>query len=337
MKTQATTCKLTIARAAALARGNAALMVCLALSTVGLCRSATAGESTIITFNAPGAGTSSGQGTFAYSINQQGTIAGFYLDKSNVYHGFVRTQRGHITTFDAPGAAGTFAANINPAGVIAGDYFDVNNVQHAYLRTPDGNFTTFDAPGAGTGAGQGTFTGFLDCINPEGAMTGYSLDTNNVFHGYLRAHDGNITIFDAPGEGTGAGQGTIAAGIDPERSITGEYFDTSNVSHGFVRAAHGDLIKVDVRGAGTGSGQGTYPASINTRGDIVGQYVDAGGVNHGFVRTQHGDITTFDIQGAGGGSGQGTIPGSSDPAGGITGYYVDASGVSHAFLRLLNQ
>jgi hypothetical protein len=83
MKTQATTCKLAIARAAALARGNAALMVCLALSTVGLCRSATAGESTIITFNAPGAGTRSGQGTFAFSINQQGAIAGFYLDKSN--------------------------------------------------------------------------------------------------------------------------------------------------------------------------------------------------------------------------------------------------------------
>ncbi len=217
MQMQATTCKLTIARAAALARGNAALMVCLALSTVGLCRSATAGESTTITFDAPGAGTAAGQGTFAYSINQRGTIAGFYLDKSNVYHGFVRNQRGHITTidvsgagtaafqgtcpmaviaegaiagfyadssfvyhgfvrdpdghittFDAPGAAGTFAANINPAGVIAGDYSDVNNVQHAYLRTPDGNFTTFDAPGAGTGANQGTFTGFLDCINPEG-------------------------------------------------------------------------------------------------------------------------------------------------------------------------
>jgi hypothetical protein len=397
MKTQAKTCKLTIARAAALARGNAALAVCLALCTVGLGRSATAGESTIITFDAPGAGTSAGQGTFAFSINQQGAIAGYYLDMSNVYHGFVRTRRGHITTFDvsgagtgafqgtlpygsnpegaiagfyadssyvyhgfvrapdgnittfdAPDAGSTFAANINPAGVIAGDYSDVNNVQHAYVRTPDGNFTTFDAPGAGTGAFQGTFTGFLDCINPEGAMTGYSLDTNNELHGYVRARDGNITTFDAPGAGTGAGLGTLPAGIDPARTIAGEYFDASNVSHGFVRAAHGDIINVDVPGAGTGSGQGTYPGYINTRGDIVGQYVDAGGVNHGFVRTQRddnhdfariqrGDITTFDVPGAGSGSGQGTIPGSSDPAGGITGYYVDASGVYHAFLRLLDQ
>jgi hypothetical protein len=64
--------QLTIARAAAPARGNAALEVCLALFTVGLGRSAASGESTIITFDAPGAGTSAGQGTFAFSINQRG-------------------------------------------------------------------------------------------------------------------------------------------------------------------------------------------------------------------------------------------------------------------------
>ena len=139
MKTQVTTCKLTIARAATLARRNAALMVCLTLSTVGLCRSATAWESTTITFNAPGAGTGSGQGTFAFSINQQGTIAGFYLDESNVYHGFVRNQRGDITTFDVQGAGGgsgqgTIPGSSDPAGGITGYYLDASGVSHAFLR-----------------------------------------------------------------------------------------------------------------------------------------------------------------------------------------------------------
>jgi hypothetical protein len=133
----------------------------------------------ITTIDVSGAGTGAFQGTLPYGSNPEGAIAGFYADSSFVYHGFVRAPDGKITTFDAPGAAGTFAANINPAGVIAGDYFDVNNVQHAYLRTPDGNFTTFDAPGAGTGTGQGTFTGFLDCINPEGAMTEFGNRRNN--------------------------------------------------------------------------------------------------------------------------------------------------------------
>jgi len=256
---------------------------------LGLCLSATARESTIITFDAPGAGTSAGQGTLPFSINPRGAIAGFYMDKNNVNHGFV--------------------------------------------RAPDGDITTFDAPGAGTGAFQGTMTGFIDCINQKGAMTGYLIDASNLYHGYVRAPDGNITSFDAPGAGTGAGQGTRPAGINAAKMIEGDYFDASNVSHGFVRDAHGYIINVDVPGAGTGAFQGTYPSTINTRGDIVGQYVDAGDVNHGFLRTKRGHITTFDVSSAGSGSGQGTIPNSNDPEGEITGYYVDASGVLHGFLR----
>jgi len=359
--------------------------VCLALCILSLGLSASAQEPRIITFDAPGAGTAAGQGTFAYSINPQGTIAGFYFDENNVYHGFLRTKSADITTFDVSGAGtaafqgtlafgsnpegtiagfyidssyvihgflrqpngaisaidvsgagGTFAANINPAGVIAGDYFDANFVQHAYIRAPHGKITTFDAPGAGTGAGQGTFTQFLDCINPRGAMTGYSTDDNNLNHGYVRDPDGKITTFDVPGAGTGAFQGTVSEGIDPAGTIAGQYADASYVVHGFVRTAKdgGDIINVDVPGAGTGAGQGTYPVNIDSQGDIVGQYVDAGGVNHGFLRAMSGEITTFDVSGVGTAAFQGTIPNSSNAAGEITGYFVDASNVAHGFLKI---
>src|SRR5271165_2844222 len=173
MKTQAQTCKLIIARAVALARGNAALVVCLALFTVGLGPSAIAGESAIITFDAPGAGTGAGQGTFAFSINQWGTIAGFYLDKSNVYHGFVRTERGHITTFDVSGAGtgafqGTLPYGSNPEGAIAGFYADSSYGYHGFVRAPDGHITTFDAPDA-----AGTFAAN---INPAGLIAGDYVD-----------------------------------------------------------------------------------------------------------------------------------------------------------------
>src|SRR5712691_8117212 len=46
------------------------------------------------------------------------------------------------------------------------------------------NSITFDVPGAGTGPGQGT-QGIH--INPAGAITGYYLDSGDVFHGYVRA------------------------------------------------------------------------------------------------------------------------------------------------------
>lgn len=190
-----------------------------------------------------------------------------------MYHGFVRTQRGHMTTFDVSGAGtgvfqGTLPFGSNPEGAIAGFYADSSYVYHGFVRAPDGHITTFGAPGAGTGANQGTFTEFLDCINPEGAMTGYYVDINNELHGYVRARDGKITIFDAPGAGTGAGLGTLATGIDPASRIVGEYFDASNVSHGFVRAAHGDIINVDAPGAGSGSNQGTYQG-ISTREETL--------------------------------------------------------------------
>ena len=80
-----------------------------------------------------------------------GTIAGFYLDASCVFHGFLRARDGTITTFDAPGAVnGTSPSGINPAGAITGTYFDASFVGHGFLRARDGTFTTFDASRAST-------------------------------------------------------------------------------------------------------------------------------------------------------------------------------------------
>jgi len=44
-----------------------------------------------------------------------------------------------------------------------------------------------------------------------------------------------ITTFDAPGAGTGPGQGTQALAINEGEHIAGSYIDASNVFHGFLR------------------------------------------------------------------------------------------------------
>ena len=183
-------------------------------------------DGAITTFDAPGAGTGPGQGTRPFSINPGGTISGRYVDAGDVGHGFLRTPDGAITTFDVPGAGtgpgqGTHGDNINPSETIAARYSDASGMYHGFLRAPDGTITTFDAPNAGTGPGQGTFVFVTDCLNPAGAITSASLDASNVWHGFLRAPDGTITTFDAPGVGTGPFQGTLPLGINQAGTIEG--------------------------------------------------------------------------------------------------------------------
>jgi uncharacterized membrane protein len=331
-------------------------MLCSALCMLGLGASATAQWPRIITINPPGAGTAAGLGTQGPGINPEGAITGFYSDSKNVMHGFLRARDGRITTFEAPGAGsetvtgfqfttipwvyggqGTYAIAINPAGAIAGFYYDSNNVAHGFLRSPDGKFTTINAPSpyVGTAEGQGTSAAN---INPAGVIAGYTVDAGGVFHGFVRARDGKIRMFDAPHAGTGAGQATVpewASCINSAGAIVGEYFDASSVSHGFVRAPDGKITEFDVPGAGAtpGSFEGTYAWSINDAGAVTADYIDADSVDHGYVRAPDGKITKFDVPGGGTGAGQGTVPEGINTAGAIAGNYIDDSGANHGFVR----
>ena len=190
----------------------------------------------IITFDAPGAGTVAGQGTFEFSITPAGVIIGEYVDSKRVFHGFLRSRDGVIATFDAPGAGtgageGTQPFSINPSGAITGYYTDSTGLSHGFVRAPDGTYTSFDAPGAGIPAGipcsppiicsNGTQGG---SINTAGVISGQYVDTSDIFHGFVRSRDGEITTFDVPGAGTGAGQGTFVTfgdGINPAGAIAG--------------------------------------------------------------------------------------------------------------------
>jgi hypothetical protein len=147
------------------------------------------------------------------------------------------------------------------------------------------------------------------------------------------AQKSKIITFDAPGAGSGAGQGTIALGSDAQGVITGWYVDGSNVYHGFLRAPNGDIATIDVAGAGTSAGQGTFIGGMNLEGIATGFFVDAGNVDHGFLRTPDGTVTTIDVADAGTGAGQGTSANTINAAGEAVGIYIDSNGVWHGFLR----
>jgi hypothetical protein len=127
---------------------------------------------------------------------------------------------------------------------------------------------------------------FAQGISLTGAVVGNYLDASYVNHGFLRTSDGSYILFDAPGAGTGAGQGTVAEAADPAGVIAGLYIDASDVARAFVRTPDGRYTTFDAPGAGTvvGSYQGTYPMAISPVGAITGYYLDANNVEHGFLR-----------------------------------------------------
>jgi hypothetical protein len=129
------------------------LTFAVSLITSGFVLSANAAA--IITFDVPGAGTGSGQGTSGAAISNNGTITGTYADSGSVVHGFVRARDGTFTKFDVPGAGmvggpGTVPYSINPAGTIAGWWVDTigSGFVHGFVRTRDGTITNIDVPGA---------------------------------------------------------------------------------------------------------------------------------------------------------------------------------------------
>ena len=146
----------------------------------------------LITFEAPGAGTGLNQGTgcpgCAPGLNQWGAIAGTYIDKNNVSHGYLRSPQGKFTTFNAPGAGseageGTGCpsdcpVSLNDLGAITGIYIGTDDNLHGYLRSPTGQFATFDGPGS--------LEMYFVNLNDWGSITGYYIDANFVYHGFLR-------------------------------------------------------------------------------------------------------------------------------------------------------
>jgi hypothetical protein len=283
---------------------------------------------TIVAFDAPGAGTGFGQGTLAFSISAAGVVTGFYIDASSVNHGFLRAPEGTFTIVDAPGGGtkpgqGTVCNSINSVGAITGDYVDPNYAYHGFLRAPDGTLTTFDATGA--------FDTFPNSINSEGIIAGHLL--SNGSHGFLRAPDGTITTFDAPGatHGTDPRQCSYPCGpeINSVGAIAGTYQDASFVFHGYLRAPDGTITTFDAPGAGTGANQGTYPSAMTPTGIITGDYLDAAFLPHGFLRGPGGTIVSFD---APGGTSTATIPLGINPAGTITGYYYSDAAAVHGFV-----
>ena len=97
-----------------------ASLAILTLATVNLTAhgQAFSASAAFVTFDVPGAGVGTYQGTSPSSINLEGEITGLYVDASSLAHGFLRSPFGFLTTFDVPGEVnGTYPSSINLEGL----------------------------------------------------------------------------------------------------------------------------------------------------------------------------------------------------------------------------
>jgi len=288
----------------------------------------TQAQGTFIVFDAPGA-----NGTYSVSINPAGEILGAATYSGGATAGFLRSPQGTFTTFNVPGTTeyvyqafgeGPLGSTLNPSGEATGGYEEADCTLHGFVRAPLGAIATFDAPGADITPGDCAGTIPLS-INPAGETTGFYVDAQFFFHGFVRDANGHVTDFDAPGASTDCFFGlTFPQGINAAGEITGSYLDSACNSHGFLRRRHGAVTVVDI----PGFIGGTFPETINDRGEIAGFGFDATGAGHGFVRDHRGVFATFDLPDV-------RDFGNMDinPAGVVVGFWLDGNLVAHGFRR----
>lgn len=89
----------------------------------------------------------------------------------------------------------------------------------------------------------------------------------SLFSAPLAYAQSTFLSFDAPGAGTGQGQGTSPTAINANGVIIGYYADSNNDQHAFLRAADGTFTNIDVPGA-----LATDPIAISSGGLVVGIY-----------------------------------------------------------------
>src|SRR5438105_2228260 len=103
-------------------------LLCLGATVPGITKAAT-----YTTFDPKGS-----YMTYAFSISDLGSITGSYLDKRDVFHGYLRKTDGTITTFYITRLNDTYAFSINATGAIVGGYGTNKTAERSFVRSADG-------------------------------------------------------------------------------------------------------------------------------------------------------------------------------------------------------
>ena len=215
-------------------------------------------DGVFMTYDFPGA-----KNTYFYALGNDGRAAGHYEDNAGLYHGVI-LENGELRQYDFPGAVETQIFGINDAtGALTGNFIDGSGVRRGFSGD-----TIIEHPEASET--------FADFVNTDGLVVGGYIDTEGVYHAYLRSPDGNFISMNPPG------------------AIEFEYVFLTGINDASTFVARfkvvGDVPSTRVGSFRTGSWELRFPGSVSTDGwninqdgSVVGHYQSADGRTHGFI------------------------------------------------------
>jgi hypothetical protein len=202
------------------------------------------------------------------SLNDEGTLAGWYLNSKGQTFGFTKSQK-IFTSYQEPHTRGgstqvTEILAITDGGAAIGYYEDGKQILHAFeLNTVTGKFTGIEVPGAVNSVATG--------INGRGDIVGW-LTLHGVTEGWL-LKGGVFTFLNDP-----SSVSTSPMGINSTDDIVGSYTDASSNTHGFILTKKTWWQEIDEPKT-----QGeTVVTGINDHRAMVGFYKDSSGNLNGF-------------------------------------------------------
>ncbi len=275
-------------------------------------------QATTYNFTALGSLTS-GSGSYAFGINDSGTVVGQAVNSSDQLHAFIYTSSGGMQDLGTLGGPNSAALGINNSGTVVGEATAANGV-FAFSYTSSGgmsNLGDLGVPLYGGTYSRGS------AINDLGTIVGYSVNSA----GYTRATvytsaSGLQVIGTLPG-----GNNSYAYAINGSGTVVGNS-DTATIrtEHAFSYS-NGTMTDLGTLG-------GTYSVAnaINTGGTIVGSsYLLNGYSGHAFsysngMMSDLGVLPGGSVSTANGISDSGIVVGMSDVSSGAYHAFVDSNG-----------
>jgi uncharacterized membrane protein len=246
--------------------------------------------------------------TFAYAINDEGQIVGYYYDNHNCNSCGFSKVGSQFTSIYCTEGIGTTANAVSNKGEVVGGYVDIDT-DYGFILQSSGSCLSLNPFNSGSSAasgvnddgdivgyyshnGLGNFQGFLYAngnytnvacegwpntfafsINDAGVIVGAVENSDGSIYNAFVYKSGKCSVFSF------RNRSTLAWGINKQGQISGYYLSSDGSAHGWVKTGK-KFATLDYPAA-----LATSVGALNDKGQVAGAYEDSTGAYHGFVAT----------------------------------------------------